>query len=46
VRNVLPVQFNWPLFGIAWLLMAVPVIDLGRQILANRQRPLAQPQPI
>ena len=46
VRNVLPVQFNWPLFGIAWLLMAVPVIDLGRQILANRHRPLAEPQPI
>jgi hypothetical protein len=46
VRNVLPVQFNWPLFGIAWLLMAAPGIDVGRQILANRQRPMAEPKPI
>jgi len=46
VRNVLPVQFNWPLFGIAWLLMAGPVIDVGRQILADRRHPGAQPQPV
>ncbi len=46
VRNVLPARFNWPLFGLAWLLMAGPVIDLGRQILTNRPRPQTQPQPI
>lgn len=31
VRNVLPAQFNWPLFCIALLLMAAPVIQLGRR---------------
>jgi hypothetical protein len=31
IRNVLPVQFNWPLFCIALLLMAVPVVQLFRQ---------------
>jgi hypothetical protein len=31
VRNVLPVQFNWPLFCIALLLMAAPVIQLCRR---------------
>lgn len=28
VRNVLPVQFNWPLFCVALVLMAAPVIQL------------------
>jgi hypothetical protein len=46
VRNVLPVQFNWLLFGFAWLLLAAPVLDLARQILADRRGPLAEPQPI
>jgi hypothetical protein len=31
VRNVLPKSFNWPLFCIALLLMAAPVMQLGWQ---------------
>jgi len=31
-RNVLPTSFNWPLFLMALLLMAVPVIDLTRRL--------------
>ncbi len=26
IRNVLPVQFNWPLFGVALVLMTAPVV--------------------
>jgi len=32
LRNVLPARFNWPLFGIALLLMAAPVFQAYRQI--------------
>jgi hypothetical protein len=32
IRNVLPTQFNWPLFLVALALMAAPVLRLGRQI--------------
>lgn len=32
VRQALPVSFNWPLFGLALALMAVPVVDLGWQM--------------
>lgn len=32
IRNVLPAQFNWPLFAVALGLMAAPVVRLGRQI--------------
>ena len=35
LRNHLPVRFNWPLFSVALLLMAAPVIQLGRRL---RQR--------
>jgi hypothetical protein len=38
VCNVLPEKFNWPLFGVALLLMAAPVIHAGRRVL-KRQRP-------
>jgi hypothetical protein len=31
IRNVLPAQFNWPLFCIALVLMAAPVVQLGRR---------------
>jgi hypothetical protein len=31
VRNVLPARFNWPLFCIALLLMAAPVVQLFRR---------------
>jgi hypothetical protein len=38
VCNVLPQKFNWPLFGVALLLMAAPAIHIGRHVL-KRQRP-------
>ena len=31
VAQVLPTQFNWPVFVVAWLLLAVPIVDLWRQ---------------
>jgi hypothetical protein len=31
LRRMLPVAFNWPLFGAAWLLMAAPLWPLGRE---------------
>ena len=31
IRNVLPVRFNWPLFCVALVLMAAPVIQLCRR---------------
>ncbi len=37
VRSVLPKEFNTTLFGAAWLLMAAPVLDMGRK-LATRYR--------
>jgi hypothetical protein len=37
VRNILPKEFNWPLFVVAWLFMATPIVDMGRQ-LATRYR--------
>ena len=33
IRQVLPVTFNWPLFGLALALLAVPIVDMGRQLL-------------
>jgi hypothetical protein len=36
VRNVLPARFNWSWFGVAWLLMAAPVIELSRGLWSNR----------
>jgi hypothetical protein len=35
LRNVLPVQFNWPLFLVALLLMAAPVYQAYQQILTE-----------
>jgi hypothetical protein len=32
VRTVLPVQFNWPLFGLGLALLAGPVMDMGWQL--------------
>jgi hypothetical protein len=29
VRNMLPVSFNWSLFGVALALMCAPVVDLS-----------------
>jgi len=31
ICSVLPQKFNWPLFGIAWLLMAAPLLQAGWQ---------------
>ena len=28
VRDVLPIEFNWPLFALGWALMALPVADM------------------
>jgi hypothetical protein len=38
LRNVLPARFNWPMFGIALLLMAAPVFQAYQQI-SNRTKP-------
>ncbi len=32
LRRMLPTTFQWPLFSVALLLMAVPVVDLARQL--------------
>jgi hypothetical protein len=32
LRRVLPVSFNWPLFSLALILMAVPILDAARQL--------------
>jgi hypothetical protein len=39
VRNVLPASFNWPLFGVALVLLAAPIADVSRQLWQrHRQR--------
>ena len=38
LRNMLPVHFNWPLFGVALALMALPVADVARQELRARRQ--------
>jgi len=45
IRNVLPVQFNWPLFCAALGLMAAPVIQLGRQVRWLRGAEAKVPEP-
>ncbi|MBI5031052.1 MAG: hypothetical protein HZB51_11030 [Chloroflexi bacterium] len=32
IRNVLPTVFNWRLFGIAFVLMTMPIVDIGWQM--------------
>jgi hypothetical protein len=39
IRNVLPARFNWPLFCVALVLMAAPVVQLCR-------RAIEQPKPV
>jgi hypothetical protein len=41
LRQMLPRQFNWPLFGLAWLLMAAPVASLVWRIRQGRRGPEA-----
>lgn len=38
VRNVLPARFNWPLFCLALLLMAAPVIQFCRELPSQRRK--------
>ena len=38
LRNMLPVRFNWPLFGVALALMALPVADVAQQELRVRRK--------
>ena len=38
LRNMLPIRFNWPLFGVALALMALPVADVARQELRARRK--------
>ena len=36
IQLMLPVTFNWPLFLVAWALMALPAVGLVRQYFARR----------
>src|SRR6267143_7025642 len=38
LRNMLPIRFNWPLFGVALALMALPIADVARQELRARRK--------
>jgi hypothetical protein len=40
VRQALPASFDWPLFGLALALLAVPLVDMGWQM-ARRRRSAA-----
>lgn len=44
LRNLLPIRFNWPLFCVALLLMAAPLIQMCRQIWLREQPPFASMQ--
>jgi hypothetical protein len=44
LRNLLPTHFNWLVFCGAWLLMAVPVFHLIRQLAGSRLRISAEEQ--
>jgi L-cystine uptake protein TcyP (sodium:dicarboxylate symporter family) len=41
IRRVLPTQFNWPVFAVALLLLATPIVDLCRQQWGRRLTPEA-----
>jgi hypothetical protein len=43
IRSVLPARFNWPLFSVALLLMAAPIV-LAAQIRGRESGPLADSQ--
>jgi hypothetical protein len=45
VRQALPAAFDWPLFGLALALMAVPLVDLGRQMGQGRRKAIRLDQP-
>src|SRR5207249_10030014 len=41
IRRVRPTQFNWPVFVVALLLLAAPIVDLCRQQWGRRLTPQA-----
>ena len=43
LRNMLPSQFKWPLFGVAFALMAAPVVRLGFEVRAQRGTAAGEP---
>jgi len=46
LRNLLPVRFNWPLFSVALLLMATPVVQLSQQLRLRQSRASGQCEPV
>jgi len=42
VRQVLPVAFNWPMFGAAFLLMATPLAHIGWRSLSSHESSTAR----
>lgn len=44
VQQVLPQHFHWPLFLVAWCLMAVPAVTLFRQVRAQRRAATPPPR--
>lgn len=36
IRHALPDSFNWTLFGFAFVLLAVPIVDIGWQLLKKK----------
>lgn len=43
LRALLPTRFNWPLFGLALVLMAAPLLAAGWQILTERRASAVRP---
>jgi hypothetical protein len=41
IRSVLPEHFNWPLFGLALVLLAAPIAETGWQLWHRRSRRVA-----
>ncbi len=46
LRNMLPGQFNWPLFGVALALMAAPVVRLGMEAWRQKHGVTGELQPV
>jgi hypothetical protein len=45
IRTVLPSQFNWHLFILAWTLMAIPVLDMTKQSFGKARSILSGAKP-
>lgn len=45
IRRVLPGSFHWSLFAVAWVLMAAPVAEAGRQLWQRRALAIAELEP-